>query len=163
MVCRCIMNIFTDLMWHTFLFEGISNPIRASFKVTTCLSAFSLARHVWNLEKHCMDLQEILGNCTKYFQSVSLYIKNRVHILVHACAVPVTMWTIIKVGKIKLKFIYYLNFMCQNWCSACIVFAPYPRSNVIIKYVGNTCDCSAVARICRRADSLKLLYNAYIS
>jgi len=71
-----------------------------------------------------MDLHEILGNCTKYFQTVSLYRKNyvsyafeqffsycahawSVHVLVHECTVPVTLLTNIEVRKIKSKFVLF--------------------------------------------------------
>jgi len=71
-----------------------------------------------------MDLHEIWGNCTKYFQTVSLYRKDsvfyafeqffsyyahawNVHIIVHACTVPVTLRTNIEVRKIKSKFVLF--------------------------------------------------------
>jgi hypothetical protein len=71
-----------------------------------------------------MDLHEILRNCTKYFQSISLYIKNcvsyafeqflsyyahawSVHILMHTRRFAIRLWTNIQVRKMKSKFVLF--------------------------------------------------------
>lgn len=70
-----------------------------------------------------------------------------------------TLRTNIEVRKIKSKFVLFKFHVPELVLH---LFAAYPRSNVMIKHIGNTCNCSAVGRVCRRADSLRLLCNAYI-